>query len=142
MILTVSWLPSASDTHGNHRPNLTVPVVSIAPRSPSGNRSVICVPARYAVFATNRVHATRMSYSSGEEPFSASTQLKLFPNNEGASRSPDVKGQRNPGQRQLCHLSRQLRISQTVSCQNEVTCRISRTATPLSPTQRHEATSS
>jgi hypothetical protein len=36
--LTVTALPSAADTHGSHMPKVTVPLVSTAPKLPSGNK--------------------------------------------------------------------------------------------------------
>src|SRR3954449_12092851 len=38
MSFTVTLLPSAAETQGSHNPNVTVPLVSTAPRSPSGSR--------------------------------------------------------------------------------------------------------
>src|SRR5215467_9666298 len=44
MTFTVTLLPSASDTHGSHSPKVTTPLLSIAPRSPRGRRSVTALP--------------------------------------------------------------------------------------------------
>src|SRR2546430_15748668 len=38
MIFTVTALPSAAETHGNHSANDTVPLVSTAPSVPIGSR--------------------------------------------------------------------------------------------------------
>src|SRR5207237_10662086 len=38
MTFTVTALPSPAETHGSHSPNVTAPLVSTAPRLPSGSR--------------------------------------------------------------------------------------------------------
>jgi hypothetical protein len=43
MILTVTALPSAADTQGSQMPNVTVPLVSIAPREPSGSNVIAMI---------------------------------------------------------------------------------------------------
>src|SRR5215216_476717 len=40
MILTVTALPSAAETHGSQSPNVTTPLFSTAPSAPSGSRSM------------------------------------------------------------------------------------------------------
>jgi hypothetical protein len=43
MIFTVTALPSAADTHGSHTPKVTVPLLSTAPKLPTGNKFSVTV---------------------------------------------------------------------------------------------------
>src|SRR4026208_275716 len=60
MTFTLTRLPSESDTHRGQSPNVTVPFFSIAPRSPSGSKSVMgCSP-----ILSSRAAAARWAWPS------------------------------------------------------------------------------
>jgi hypothetical protein len=41
---TLIWLPSLAETHGNHTPNVTVPLCSTAPSLPIGSKLKVIDP--------------------------------------------------------------------------------------------------